>query len=217
MKGATYERLDGYRSLQWPVAEDGTDMPLLYKDGFPLPGGKARLVPVDWTPPVVVPEEFDLHLNNGRMLEHFHEGNLTARVPGIREKVPSTFVEVSPELARERGIEDGMLVRIVSPYGAVKMRAVVTDRVSGKELYIPMYSPKDEEAVNLLTSSESDTATHTPAFKEMNVRLEVLEFKGPSPIVKGNPRLGQPNPKPGVEVEKKWAREDYQPLVGKVR
>ena len=39
-------------------------------------------------------------LNNGRLLEHFHEGNLTYRSPGIKEKTPDTFVEVSPELAR---------------------------------------------------------------------------------------------------------------------
>ncbi|MBX6353151.1 MAG: formate dehydrogenase subunit alpha [Thermoflavifilum sp.] len=217
MKGARYDLLEGYRSLQWPVRADGTDTPLLYTDGFPTPDGKANLRPVDWTPPVSTPEEYDLHLNNGRMLEHFHEGHLTYRVPGIRQKVPSSYVEISPELAKERGIQDGMLVRVVSPYGAVKLRAVVTDRVSGKELYIPMNSAADEEAVNLLTSSESDTATHTPAYKEMNVRLEVIDFKPcPSPIVKGNPRLGQPNPRPGVEVEQKWAREDYRPLVGPV-
>ena len=42
--------------------------------------------------------EYDLHLNNGRVLEHFHEGNLTYRTEGIREKTPDTFVEVSPEL-----------------------------------------------------------------------------------------------------------------------
>jgi len=40
--------------------------------------------------------EFDLHLNNGRLLEHFHEGNMTYRSEGIREKTPDTFVEVSP-------------------------------------------------------------------------------------------------------------------------
>jgi formate dehydrogenase major subunit len=35
----------------------------------------------------------------GRLLEHFHEGNLTYRIEGIREKTPDTFVEVSPDLA----------------------------------------------------------------------------------------------------------------------
>jgi formate dehydrogenase major subunit len=213
MKGATYERLEGYRSLQWPVLPDGTDTPLLYQDGFPLPGGKGRLYPVDWTPTLELPEEYDLELNNGRLLEHFHEGNMTMRVPGIQEKFPYTYVEVSPELARERGIRDGTLVRVSSPYGQVKMRAVVTDRVRGKEIYIPLLSTKDEEAVNLLTSSHADKTTCTPAFKDMRVKLEVLEVEGESPMVKGNFRLGNPNPQPGVNVEQKWARSDYQPLV----
>ncbi|GMA51640.1 hypothetical protein GCM10025857_29970 [Alicyclobacillus contaminans] len=213
MKGATYERLEGYRSLQWPVKPDGSDTPLLYTDGFPLPGGRARFHPVAWTPPITVSEEYDLELNNGRLLEHFHEGNMTARVPGIAEKVPETFIEVSPDLAAERGITDGALVRVSSPFGRVKMRAVVTDRVSGHQVYIPLLSRRDEEAVNRLTSSEHDTFTYTPAYKEMKVKLEVLERVGPSPLVKGNFRLGRPNPQPGVNVEQKWARPDYHPLV----
>ena len=43
MAGVTYERLEGYKSLQWPVAEDGTDQPLLYTKEFKFPDGKARL------------------------------------------------------------------------------------------------------------------------------------------------------------------------------
>jgi formate dehydrogenase major subunit len=102
--GVSYERLEGYKSLQWPVAADGTDEPLLYTKHFAFPDGKARLFPISWVGPTDQPNaEFDLHLNNGRLLEHFHEGNLTYRVPGIREKTPDTFVEVSPALAEERG------------------------------------------------------------------------------------------------------------------
>ena len=37
--GVTFERL-GRRGLQWPVAPDGTDSPMLYADEFELPGGK---------------------------------------------------------------------------------------------------------------------------------------------------------------------------------
>ncbi|UOF92784.1 formate dehydrogenase subunit alpha [Fodinisporobacter ferrooxydans] len=214
MAGVTYERLEGYKSLQWPVDKDGKDTPLLYTNGFPFSDGKAKLhIPVYHEPVLQPDEEYDLHLNNGRLLEHFHEGNLTYRVPGIRKKVPTTFVEVSPELARERGVETGSLVRIVSPYGAVKVRVEVTDRVQGKELYLPMNTPKDEEAVNYLTSSYHDAITHTPAYKELSVRMEVLQKEGPSPFVKGNFRLGNPQPKPGVMVEKKWQREDYIPLT----
>ncbi len=109
--GVSYERLEGYKSLQWPVAADGSDQPLLYTKHFNFPDGKARLFPLSWTRPTEQPDEqFDLHLNNGRLLEHFHEGNLTNRVAGIHEQTPDTWVEVSPELATERGIQSGTRV-----------------------------------------------------------------------------------------------------------
>ena len=41
--GVTYERLEGYKSLHWPVAADGTDEPLLYTKNFAFPDGKAKL------------------------------------------------------------------------------------------------------------------------------------------------------------------------------
>jgi formate dehydrogenase major subunit len=163
--GVNYRRLEGYKSLQWPVAADGTDEPLLYTKRFAFPDGKARLFPVTWIGVTDAPSgEFDLHLNNGRLLEHFHEGNLTYRTEGIREKAPDTFVEVSPELAEERGIQSGTWVQLVSRYGQVRVRALVTDRVHGRELYMPMNSV--ESPVNRLTSSHTDNVTNTPAYKE---------------------------------------------------
>jgi len=206
--GVTYERLEGYKSLFWPVAEDGTDQPLLYTKQFNMPGGKAKLFPLKWTEwENQQNEEFDLHLNNGRMLEHFHEGTLTYRTPGIVEKAPDTFVEVSPQLASERGIQDGAWVQLVSRYGQVRVRAVVTDRVSGNELYMPMNS--SEQPVNFLTSSITDAATHTPAYKETSVRMKILGETGENPLPKVNSRWGHPTPQRGVEVDRKWKRADY--------
>ena len=43
LAGVTYERLEGYKSLCWPVAPDGTDTPLLYTDGQPPPRSIHRL------------------------------------------------------------------------------------------------------------------------------------------------------------------------------
>jgi formate dehydrogenase major subunit len=207
--GVTYERLAGYKSLQWPVAADGADQPLLYTEKFAFPDGKARLFPVAMsTPTDPVDEEFDLHLNNGRMLEHFHEGNLTYRSEGIREKVPHVFLEISPELARERKIQSGTWVQLFSRYGKVRVRALVTDRVTGKELYMPMNS--SDSPVNLLTSSHTDHQTHTPAYKETSVRMVVLPEVGESPLPRVNSRFGHPTPKAGVEVERKWKRADYE-------
>jgi formate dehydrogenase major subunit len=208
--GVTYERLEGYKSLQWPVAEDGSDQPLLYTKEFFFPDGKARLFPVGWNEPLEQPDhDFDLHVNNGRLLEHFHEGNLTYRTEGIREKTPDTFVEVSPELAQQRGVDTGTWVQLTSRYGRVRVRAVVTDRVQGKELYMPMNSV--ENPINRLTSSRTDPVTHTPAFKEVSVRMTVLPEIGESPLPRTNSRWGHPTPQRGVEVERKWKRADYRP------
>jgi formate dehydrogenase major subunit len=207
--GVTYERLEGFKSLQWPVVSDGTDSPLLYTKQFAFPDGKARLFPLSFTEATDQPNaEFDLHLNNGRLLEHFHEGNLTYRVEGIREKTPDTFVEISPELAEERGIQSGSWVQLTSRYGEICVRALVTDRVQGKELYLPMNSV--ETPVNRLTSSHTDSITHTPAYKETSVHLRVLTEVGESPLPRTNSRFGHPTPQRGVEVERKWKRPDYR-------
>ena len=209
MAGVTYERLEGFNSLQWPVAPDGTDEPLLYTRQFNTPDGKATFFPVSWTEPESQPDAtYDLHLNNGRLLEHFHEGNMTYRSEGIREKVPCTFVEVSPELAAARGIQTGSWVRLTSPQGEVKTQVLVTTRVTGNELYMPMNSV--QEPVNRLTGSHTDKATHTPAYKETSVSLTVLNHAGESPLPRTNSRFGHPTPQRGVEVERKWARSDYR-------
>jgi formate dehydrogenase major subunit len=207
--GVTYERLEGYKTLHWPVAADGTDQPLLYTKRFNFPDGKARLYPLSLSTPTDQPdEEFDLHLNNGRLLEHFHEGNMTYRSDGIREKTPDTFVEVSPQLAAERGIQSGARVQLVSRYGQVAVRALVTDRVQGRQLYMPMNSA--DSPVNRLTSSHTDATTHTPAYKETSVRMRVLNQTGESPLPRSNHRFGNPTPQMGVEVERKWKRPDYR-------
>ena len=88
--GVTYERLEGYKSLQWPIEKDGEDSPLLFTEKFPFPDGKAKFHPIDYMPPS---EEttglYDLHLNNGRLLEHFEQGSMTGSdSPGIKEITP---------------------------------------------------------------------------------------------------------------------------------
>jgi formate dehydrogenase major subunit len=206
--GVTYERLEGYRSLQWPVAEDGTDSPLLFKEKFPFPDGKAKFHPVEWIESSEQPgDEYDLHLNNGRLLEHFEQGSMTYRTAGIRRMTPQTFVEVSPELAEERGVATGAYVQLRSPFGQLKVQVLISDRVQGKQLYMPINSIL--EPVNKLTGNQVDRATHTPAFKETAVKMTVLRENGPSPLPRENFRFGKRTPQMGVEVERKWKQPAY--------
>lgn len=210
--GASYEGLEGWSSFLWG-SHEGVSTPLLYTDGFNFPDKKARFALSDWVLPAEFPEEYDLHINNGRMLEHFHEGNMTNKSKGIQAKVPNVFVEVSPELARERGIKDGSLVRLISPYGALKLHVLVTDRVKTNEIYLPMNSVDKDSAINFLTGPAVDQRTHTPAYKQTKVRMEVLRADGDHPLPPTNPRNKQRHPQNGVEVERKWARPGYSHLT----
>jgi formate dehydrogenase major subunit len=208
--GASFERLEGYKTLQWPIHEDGTDEPILYLDGFHFPDKKANLYPLVFREPTDQPNpDFDLFLNNGRVLEHFHEGNMTHRVAGIHHENPERYVEISEELAAERKIVSGRWVRLVSHHGAVKLKALVTSRVTGKQVYLPLTS--QEGPLNVLTGQMVDTTTHTPAYKETAVRMELLPDQGSNPLQTTNFRFnGKRTPQIGVQVERKWKRSDYK-------
>ncbi|QQB05603.1 formate dehydrogenase subunit alpha [Macrococcoides caseolyticum] len=206
--GVSYDRLEGFNSLQWPVKEDGTDSPLLFTEGFPFEDKKANFFPVDWTEPTEYEAQYDIHVNNGRLLEHFHEGNMTYQVKGLAMETPDAFLEISQELADERGIQTGNLVRLQSPYGKVDVRALITDRVFGKEVYLPM-NDNGDAAINLLSSSIADKDTLTPAYKETKAKLIILDKGNKSPLPENNFRFGNRVPQMGVNVEAKWRRDDY--------
>ncbi|TGB05142.1 formate dehydrogenase subunit alpha [Halobacillus salinus] len=207
--GVSYERLQGYQTLQWPVQADGTDEPLLFTDGFPFKDKKAKLFPLEFELQYDTSEEYDLHVNNGRLLEHFHEGNMTYKSEGIARKTPNAFIEVSEELAKERGISEGAEVKLISESGEATGVVTVTDRVKGKEIFLPL-NDSGKSAVNFLTDNRVDKDTNTPAYKEIAVKMKVLKKKGKSPIPPNNHRRGHPVPQISVRVEDKWKREDYQ-------
>jgi formate dehydrogenase major subunit len=208
--GVSYERLEGFKSLCWPVAADGTDTPHLYLDAFHFPDGKARLHPLEYSQPVVKPDaEYDLHMNNGRLLETFHEGNMTNRTEGLVEQIPHKFIEVSPELARERGLQSGSLVRLSSPEGDVEVQVLVSERVQGRQLFMTETAQTVHHATNSLTSNVADKDSDTPAYKEVAVKMEVLQREGETPLPLNNFRHYHATPRSGVETERKWQRVDY--------
>ncbi len=208
--GVSYERLEGWKSQQWPVAADGTDTPLLYTERFHFDDGKARLHPLEWKEPAEKADaEYDLMLDNGRMLEHFQSTNQSGRGGRIMAESPNWFVEVGEDLAADRGIEDGTWLRVTSRRGSVEVRAVVTGRVHGKTLFMPIHHAKP--SANKLTGDHRDPDVNTPAYKETAVHIEVLpKPKGEPPLPYHNHRYGNRNPNRGPDAEQKWAQEKYQ-------
>src|SRR5699024_8721190 len=112
--GVSYDRLEGYDSLQWTVDKDRTDSQMLYQEDCPFPDEHARLYPLEFEFDYDTSDKYDLHVNNGRVLEHLHEGNMTYKSPGLKDKLPNTFLEVAPDLAKERGINEGAEVKLIS-------------------------------------------------------------------------------------------------------
>ena len=177
--GVSYERLEsgGEHGLQWPCwDEDHPGTPYLYdyEDGeFNFDDGMARFVPADGGHPGELPdEEYPLTLTSGRVLYHWHTGQITRRVEGLMSHVSESFVEISPSTADELGVADGEYVRVESRRGDIVVKATVTDRIGEGTLFIPMHFAAG--AVNKLTQENFDPHTGIPEYKVSSVRVEPL-------------------------------------------
>lgn len=109
-----------------------------------------------------------------RLTEHHTAGGMSRWLPYLSELQPEMFVEVSPELAQERGLEHGEYATIVSPRAVIEARVMVTERatplvVGGRTLHqigLPYHWGVGSDAVvsgdsaNDLLGVVLDTNTH---------------------------------------------------------
>jgi formate dehydrogenase major subunit len=82
--------------------------------------------PVDGEPGA---DAYPYVLTTYRLTEHHCAGGFTRFTPYLSELQPAMFVEVHPELARERGLEHGGWATIVTARAAIEARVMVTDRM----------------------------------------------------------------------------------------
>ncbi len=68
-------------------------------------------------------------LSTYRLTEHHLSGTMSRWLPWLAELQPELFVEISPELAKEKGIANLDFVRISTPRGAIRAKALVTRRL----------------------------------------------------------------------------------------
>lgn len=74
-------------------------------------------------------ERFPFVMSTYRLTEHHTSGAMSRMLPHLAELQPEFFCEISPELAEERGIENGGWVTIMTARGIVEARALVTQRM----------------------------------------------------------------------------------------
>ncbi len=127
---------------------------------------------------------FPLVATTYRVTEHWQSGVMTRNTPWLLELQPHQFIELSPELAREKGIGNGDLVKVDSVRGSVEAVAVVTRRfrpftIQGKTVHqvgLPWHygwqTPKVGDSVNLLTPTIGDGNTMIPETKAFMVNIE---------------------------------------------
>ena len=128
-------------------------------------------------------DEFPYVATTYRLVEHFHYWTKYSKLNAILQ--PEHFVEISEELAKEKGIKKGDTVRVRSNRGYIKAVAVVTKRipvltVDGRKVHtvgIPIhYGFKGETKpgflTNTLTPFVGDANTQTPEYKAFLVNIE---------------------------------------------
>jgi anaerobic selenocysteine-containing dehydrogenase len=235
--GLSYDGLRGTGGIQWPCSQEHPGgSPRLYVDhvfntfvdrcedfGHDLltgaarermdyadldPRGRAFLLAAEYVPPAEAPrDEYPLRLVTGRTVYHWHTRTKTGRVPELDAAAPDVWVELSPEDAAALEVQEGDVVRVDSPRGAVEGRA----RLSGVRpgvVFVPFHygswgtGPDDDghvRAANELTLTAWDPVSKQPAFKSGAVRVTRVAPSGgtaaPAPTTTASePELSLPRP-----------------------
>ena len=181
--GVSHERI-GRRGLQWPVAADGTDSPILYEHEFSLPGGRGKFAALPYKPPGdATDDEFPLILITGRRLQHYNAGTMTRRTKNL-ELQDGDWLEIHPEDAARLWIESGDRVSIRSRVGRIETVARVTDRIEPGHVFTAFHFP--EIRTNLLVGSSVDVNTGCPEYKVVAVDVRpVTEEAAHTPALAG--------------------------------
>jgi formate dehydrogenase alpha subunit len=170
--GIDAHRLQRGESLHWPVpAKDHPGTPILHRERFTR--GKGAFHAVEHAEPVERPDaEYPLLLTTGRVLVHWHGGEMTRR-SAVSVLCPQPEVEIHPCDARRIGLAegDGSPLRLVSRRGELRARAWVTERVPEGVVFGNFHFPA-EGNVNNLTLLAVDPVAKIPEYKVCAVRAE---------------------------------------------
>jgi len=169
--GISHARL-GRHGLQWPVAPDGTDAPILYEREFTREGGRAHFAALPYKAPGdAADEEFPLILVTGRRLQHYNAGTMTRRTGNI-ELMDADVLEIHPDDAARLWISNGDRISVRSRMGRIELPAQVTDRIERGHVFTTFHFP--ETRTNLLVGASADVNTSCPEYKVVAVDVRPI-------------------------------------------
>ena len=186
-KGHELAEFDHYhkvRGLRWPVV-NGKETLWRYREGYDphvakgksvefygKPDGKANIITAPYEPPHEAPDkEYDLWLSTGRVLEHWHSGSMTRRVPELYRAFPDAVVFMHPNDAKKRGLKRGMNAKIISRRGEIEARVETRgrNRVPEGLVFMPWFDAG--RLVNKLTLDATDPLSKETDFKKNAVKV----------------------------------------------
>jgi len=186
-KGHNLAEFDAYhkaRGLRWPVI-DGKETLWRYRQGYDpfvkagegvrfygFPDGRANIITAPYEPPAESPDqEYDLWLCTGRVLEHWHSGSMTRRVPELYRAFPDAVVFMHPDDAKARGLKRGLPARVVSRRGEIVARIETRgrNRVPEGLIFIPWFDAG--RLVNKLTLDATDPLSKETDYKKCAVKV----------------------------------------------
>jgi nitrate reductase NapA len=183
---APFDMYHKSRGLRWPVV-DGKETLWRFREGYDpyvkpgkrvdfygKPDGKAVIFALPYEPPAEVPDkEFDLWLVTGRVLEHWHSGSMTRRVPELHRAVPNAVLFMNPDDARKRGLKRGQAIRISTRRGFLNSRVETKGRNVMPEgvVFIPWFD--EGQLVNKLTLDATCPISKETDFKKCACKVDV--------------------------------------------
>jgi len=186
-KGHEMAPFDAYhkaRGLRWPVIDgketlwrfrEGYDPHVAKGDGvkfYGKPDGKANIISAPFEPAAESPDkEFDLWLCTGRVLEHWHSGSMTNRVPELHRAVPDAVVFMHKKDAKKRKLRDGQMAKLQTRRGELVARVETRGRNRPPEglIFIPWFDAS--RLVNKLTLDATDPLSKETDYKKCAVKV----------------------------------------------
>lgn len=186
---AAYEDLRQHRGLRWPVVNgketarryvEGEDPYVKHGEGIKFyknkaDGGRAVIWLRPYEAPPEVPDaEYPFWFTTGRMLEHWHTGTMTRRVPQLHRAMPEGFCELNPEDARALGIAEGQKVCIHSRRGKVELPCTFhkRGRVPKGTVYVSFFD--ESKRINAVTLDSYCPISAEPDYKKCACRVEKI-------------------------------------------
>jgi len=181
---APYDMYHKVRGLRWPVV-NGVETKWRFREGsdpyvskgagyefYGKPDGKANIIFAPYEAPAESPdEEFNLWLCTGRVLEHWHSGTMTQRVPELYRAVPDALCYMHPDDAKTRNLRRGDEVLVESKRGEVRCRVETRGRNRPPEglVFIPFFDAR--VLINKVCLDATDPLSKQTDYKKCAIKI----------------------------------------------